>query len=196
MTRDAEREKGPMKSRAGIALAVLAMGASVSLAQQETTPKPGPEMRRLIDTLAGTWNISEVYEPSEWAPKGGTGRGQEVFRAGPGGLSLIEDYRSTTPTGELSGLSVTWWDGKAGGYRAIWCDSTNPGGCVVMSKLATWEGDRFVLGDDFERNGKKVSFREVLSDITPTSFTQTIYQGESGGEPKRMVTIRATKSAK
>jgi hypothetical protein len=62
-----------------------------------------------------------------------------------------------------------------------------------MANLAKWEGDQFVLGDQSERNGKKFAFREVVSDITPTSFTQTLYQGEAGGELKRLTTIRATK---
>jgi hypothetical protein len=106
---------------------------------------------------------------------------------------LIEEYHSANPSGDISGLSVTWWDEKAQGYRAIWCVSSNPGGCVVMVKLAKWEGDQFVLGDEFERNGRKFTFKEVVSDITPVSFTQTLYQGESTAELKRLMTIRAVK---
>jgi len=183
-----------MTSASRILFAILGMSTLVLLGQQQAPPKPAPEMQKLLDTLAGSWVITESYEPSEWAPKGGTGRGRETFRAGPGGLSMVEDYRSTTPAGEVSGMSVTWWDAKAGGYRAIWCDTTNPNGCVVMAKLARWEGSRFVLGDEFERDGRKIAFQEVLSDITATSFTQTISQGESGGELKRMLTIRAKKA--
>jgi hypothetical protein len=44
--------------------------------------------------------------------------------------------------------------------------------------------------------GKKFTFKEVFSDIAPTSFTQTIYTGESGGELKQSVTIRATRLTK
>jgi len=168
----------------------------VQSAPPAAMPQPGPEMQRLVKTFVGTWTLSETYEPSERMPSGGAGReGQQIWRAGPGGLSLIEEYRSKSPSGEISGLSVTWWDDKAQGYRALWCVNTNPGGCVAMANLAKWEGDQFVLGDEFERNGKKFTFREVVSDITPTSFTQTLYQGESGGELKRMMTIRATKVA-
>lgn len=63
-----------------------------------------------------------------------------------------------------------------------------------MSKLARWEGDQFVVGDEFERDGRKVVYREVFSDFTPDSFTQTINEGESGGELKLRLTIHATKS--
>ena len=36
-------------------------------------------------------------------------------------------------------------------------------------------------------------FKEVISDITPKSFTQTLYQGATGGELKLLMTIRAIK---
>lgn len=159
-------------------------------------PKPGPEMRKLVSAFAGTWSIRERFEPSESMPGGGVGQGTEVYRPGPGGLSLIEEFHSKEPTGEASGLGLAWWDEKAKGYRAVWCDSSDPGGCVVMSRLANWEGDQFVLGDEFERMGKRFSFKEVFSDLTPTSFTQTLYQGEPGGELKAFMTIRATRSTK
>jgi hypothetical protein len=142
------------------------------------------------------WSISERFEPSESSPGGGVGQGTEVYRSGPGGLSLIEEFHSKEAGEENSGLGVAWWDEKAQGYRAVWCDSTNPGGCVVMSHVAHWEGDQFVLTDESERMGKRFFFKEVFSDITPTSFTQTLYHGESGVELKAFMTIRATRSTK
>jgi hypothetical protein len=82
---------------------------------------------------------------------------------------LIEDYHSTNPGGETIGLSVTWWDENEQGFRALWCVNRNPRGCTVMSKLAKWEGKKLVLGDEFERNGKKVAFKEVVSPVSSTS---------------------------
>jgi hypothetical protein len=158
-----------------------------------TSAQPGPEMQRLLRALEGRWSNSEKYEPSERMPSGGVGQGETVFRPGPGGLSLIEDEHSKNPKGELFGLSVTWWDQSAHGYRAIWCANNLPTGCIVMAKLAQWEGNQFVLGDESESEGKKFTFKEVVSDITPNSYLQTLSQGESGGELKRLMTIHATK---
>jgi hypothetical protein len=42
--------------------------------------------------------------------------------------------------------------------------------------------------------GKKFAFKEVFSEISPKSFTQTLYQGESGGELKRVMLIKAIKA--
>ena len=194
-----------MRSKVLRLVLIVAAFAPVVLAQPEEKkrtpqptgeagpPSPGPEMQRLLTTFAGTWSLSEKYEPAEWLPRGGVGTGQQVWSAGPGGLSLIEEYRSENPSGKVFGLSVTWWDEKARGYRALWCVNTNPGGCTMMASLAKWQGSEFVLGDEFERNGKRFMFREVVSEITPNSFTQTLYQGAADGELKLLMTIRATK---
>jgi hypothetical protein len=153
--------------------------------------QPSQQMQRLLAVFSGKWIYQFKYEPNETRPNGGTSEGEAVFRPGPGGLSMLEDEAA----GDTSGMSVTWWDEKAQGYRAIWCDNKIPDGCIVMARLAKWEGDQFVLGDEFIKDGKKFVFREAISDITPTSYTQTLSQGEVGKELKRLVTIHATKAS-
>ena len=181
--------------------AVVMLCISLGWAQQSDTsqaPAPAPpshEMQRLANMLAGRWSIRQTFEPRD-GTKGGVGQGTEIWRPGPGARSLIEELQTRVGDREFSGLAVIWWDTQAQGYRVIWCGSANPRGCVVMSKLAHWEGDQFVVGDEFERDGRKVVYREVFSDLTPDSFTQTIYEGESGGELKRTLTIHAAKVAK
>lgn len=117
--------------------------SSTSQAPAMTMPHPAPEMQRLVNALSGTWSISEQYESSERMPNGGVGEGEEVWRSGPGGLSLIEEHHSKNAFGEISGMSLTSLNGKAQGYRAIWGVNTNPVGCVV---------------------GKKFTFKEVVSE--------------------------------
>ena len=65
-----------------------------------------------------------------------------------------------------------------------------------MSKPAQWEGGAFVVHDEFERDGGHVVYREVFSDLTPDSFTQTVLEGESGMALKPKVTIHATRTAR
>jgi hypothetical protein len=138
------------------------------------TVQPAPEIQKLASAFLGRWSVTEKIEPSQTMPNGGDGRGEEVYRLGPGEHSFIEEVHLNEPTGEISGVGVAWWDEKAKGYRAVWCESENPGGCIVMARLAKWEGDQFVLGDEFERNGKKCIFKEVFSEITPTSLRLSI----------------------
>src|SRR5688572_26580968 len=59
-------------------------------------PKPSPEIEKLTKWMVGTWQTEEKFAPApEWGmPKGGTGKGTSVVKLGPGGFSLIDDYKS------------------------------------------------------------------------------------------------------
>ena len=156
-------------------------------------PKPGPQIEKLLRALEGTWSIKETFAPDAASPKGSTGEGMIVWRAGPGGFSVIEDYRSKRANNEVTGLAAFWWDETAHGYRTIWCDSTNPGGCIDFRNVVQWQGSQLVLVEDYEVNGKKLTFKEVFGEIGVNTFTQTLYGGDVGSELKVDQTIQATK---
>ena len=168
----------------------------VATAQVSAEPKGSPQMEKLLRAFEGTWSIKEKFAPDAGSPNGATGEGQIVGRAGPGRFSVIEEYRSKRETSEVTGLGVFWWDEVAQGYRTIWCESTNPGGCISFKSVAHWEGQQLVLVEDYEVNGKKVVFKEVFGDIAPGGFTQTLYGGEAGKELKVDQIIRATKGTR
>jgi hypothetical protein len=112
-------------------LVVLLALSSIASAQSSgavtpSSPQANAEIKRLVEALSGTWSITLKIEPNEGFPKGGGGKGEEVWRPGPGGLSVIEDYHSTGDEGEISGLGVAWWDNNAQRYQVTWCDNGNP----------------------------------------------------------------------
>jgi len=164
-----------------------------SQAPAPTAPAPAPEIQRLANMLAGRWSIRQTFEPRSGMPNGGVGQGTEVWRPGPGARSLMEEFQSRVGDREFSGLGIIWWDTLAQGYQVVWCGVANPRGCVIMSKLAHWENGNFVIGDEYERDGRRVVYREVFSDFTHESFSQTIYEAEPKAELKRTLTIHATK---
>ena len=159
-------------------------------------PKGSPQIEKMLQAFEGTWSIKEKLAPDAGSPNGATGEGQIVWRAGPGRFSVIEEYRSKRGSAEVTGLGVFWWDETAQGYRTIWCESTNPGGCISFKNVARWEGSQLVLVEDYEVNGKKVIFKEVFSDIAPGGFTQTLYGGETGKELNVDQIIQATKATR
>jgi hypothetical protein len=165
--------------------------SSAPAARATADPKPDPQMENLLRAFEGTWLIKEKLAPDATSPNGATGEGRMVWRSGPGGYSVIEDYQSKQGTRAITGLGVFWWDEAAQGYRHIWCDNTNPGGCINFKNVARWDGSQLVLLEDYELNGKKFTFKEVFGDITATAFTQTLFGGESGKELKVDQTIRA-----
>ena len=174
-------------------LCVMLLLTAMCVPARGDPPAPSDQMQKLLRTLGGTWSITYTREPTELLPLGGTGAGRDVFRPGPGGASLVEEFRAREGTRDVSGLGLAWWDESAQGFRAVWCADDNPAGCGMMSGLARFDGADFVLTDEFEMMGKKMAFKEVFSNITTMSFTQTLYQGEAGGELKKIMTIKATK---
>jgi hypothetical protein len=178
---------------AAIGAAAQAGQGQAAAAQVSPEPKGNPQIEKLLRSFEGTWSIKEKFAPDAGSPNGATAAGQIVWRAGPGRFSVIEEYRSKRVGTEVTGLGVFWWDEAAQGYRTIWCESTNPGGCISFKNVARWEGEQLVLVEDYEVNGKKVIFKEVFGDIAQGAFTQTLYGGEAGKELKVDQTIQATK---
>ena len=156
----------------------------------ERLKMPGSDVQNL---MLGSWSTQVRYEPSPEMPTGGTGAGTEIWRPGPGGLSVIEEYHERNRNGEFEGLGVLWWDAQAHGQRLVWCDNSNPDGCNVAKEVARWEDGSLVLKEERELSGKKRVYSEVFRDISPTSFTQVLQEGEPGEPLKTTVTIRATK---
>ena len=151
-------------------------------------------MRKFVP-LAGRWLLQFEYDANGGSPAH-KNEGRVVFRPGPGGRSLVQDSVEEIGVGRTTAVhSVIWWDEKAHGYRAIRCESEQPEGCRIVANLGKWEGDQFVLSDEFTKDGKKYVSKEVLSEITTNSFTNTVSQGEAGKELKRVVTIHGASVA-
>lgn len=163
-------------------------------AAEKSRPKPSAQITRLLQSMEGTWLIKDELAPDKNFPKGKTGIGTIVWRRGPGGFSVIEEFRSQQGDEEVTGLGEFWWVDTANGYHTIWCDSTNPGGCIDFKNSARWEGSKLVLEEDYEINQKKFTFREEFSDFTATTFTQTLYGGPVGGPLKVDEIIHATRT--
>ncbi len=151
-----------------------------------------PMMEKLSKMLVGTWAVVETHEPNPRAPNGARGKGTTTFKKGPGGLSLIQDYKSAGAKWSFAGLGVTWWDDKAGGYKGLWCDSMTPSGCSSGNGVSEWEGDNLVGTDENQMMGQKMAMRQTWK-MTPNSLTFTLDGGPPGGELKRMITIKGTR---
>jgi hypothetical protein len=175
---------------------LVATTAQESAAKNAVTKSTSP-MERLIHALAGEWVTEETYEPSDLKPKGGTGHSRDSYRVGPARLSLIEEYHSEGAGGKSWGIGTIWWDADARGFHFVWCDSfALDRGCRISSQLGKWIGDDYVATDEHEVSGKQVFEKEVWSDFTPNSFSQTLYSGDASDKLKRFLTIKAERIIK
>jgi hypothetical protein len=77
---------------------------------------PGPDAQNL---MLGKWSITVVYPPKAGQPTGDVGRGTEIWRPGPGGRSVIEEYHERNSKGETQGFGIAWWDEAAQGQRFV-----------------------------------------------------------------------------
>jgi hypothetical protein len=97
-------------------------GTSVRPPATQTTgmkpTQPAQAIQTLTRALAGSWRTSETYERTEPTPNGGTGEGEAVWRQGPGGFTLLEEYQSKTPLGDLSASA------SSGGIRSKTCSTS------------------------------------------------------------------------
>ena len=139
---------------------------------------------RLLKAMQGTWTITDTLSPDAKNPTRVKGGGTEVWRPGPGGYSAIEKFHSKRGDTDVTGIGMMWWDGASKGFHTIWCDSTNPTGCIDFKNAAHWEGSSLVLQEDYELNGKKFTFKEEFGEFAENSFKQTLYGGEAGHDLK------------
>ena len=152
---------------------------AATVAAQEPEQKltmPGPHVQNF---MLGTWSIKVRYPPTPLTPKGDAGEGTEIWRPGPGGRSVIEEYREKNSKGEVEGLGVAWWDKDAQGQRFVWCESSNPDGCYVSKAVAKWDGGDLVWKEEQETDGVKRAYAEAFRQIKSDSFLQELQEGDN-----------------
>jgi hypothetical protein len=159
--------------------------------------EPGPEMQSLAKALKGNWSTTYEFAPGGTSPKGGTGVGEENWRTGPGGYVLIEEEHVRAPSDEMFLIAFHWWDKTTNSLRGMLCNNSGPAACdfnTYSNSSLKWDGKELTINLDFPQNGKNMTWHEVWSGITATSFTQTGDMGEVGGPLKRAVKIHGTRS--
>ncbi len=173
-----------------------------SQASKSGTSQASPEVQSLARALSGEWSLSVKWDPDASMPNGLVNTGEENWRVGPGGYTLIEEEHARMPKeGDIFLLGVVWWNSTTKNLQGMECQNVLPYTCDIKGALnditMSWDGKQFVI-DEIETSnvGKKSMWHEVWSDITPTSFTQTGEYGEPGGPRKRLFTIQATRITK
>jgi uncharacterized protein DUF1579 len=162
--------------------------------------KQSAEMAKIEKLFAGNWTLVATMEPM---PEAGmnqpaVSKGTQTSKRGPGGNALIDDMKSTGPTGTMVGHGVLWYDASAGGYAATWCDNMTSMGCGPNG-VGNFVGDDLIFEGDVpvpaEMGGGKMHMKETYSDIKPGSFTFAIEGGPDADHMKRMITIKYKRAA-
>ncbi len=163
-------------------------------------PEPPVALQSLTKALSGEWSLSVRFEADAAMPNGVVNTGEETWRAGPGGYTLLEEEHLRLPQGDAFLLGIVWWNKTTKTLQGMECQNLLPYTCDVKGAQSditmSWDGQQYVIDEiETSKSGQKSLWHEVWSDITPTSFTQTGEYGPPGGERKRLFTIHATKVA-
>lgn len=186
-------------------LSVFAISVAVVAAQQSEQTKPSggapvgtmtrnvAELQKYANMVMGSWTVQESHEASDMMPAG-TSTGMAMFRNGPGGFSVIENMSMNGSMGKFTGMGIVWYDLKDQEYKGTWCDSMTP--ACDTSFSARWEGDKLVATGSSEMpDGKKTYMREEYTDITPNSFTFTMYGGPNENSLQKFMTMKYTRKS-
>jgi hypothetical protein len=171
--------------------------ADQSQSPSQTSAQPPAELQSLMKALSGKWAVSVKFGPSKEMPKGFAGTGEEAWRSGPGGYTLLDEEHFPTAFGEVYLLGIIWWDSQTKSFHGMECNNQLPYGCDLKGGLnditMSWDGKQFIIDEWETHGGKKTLWHEVWSGITPTSFTQTGDVQVPGGATTRFFTMRATR---
>ena len=147
--------------------------------------KPGPEAAKLKG-MVGTWNVQETMETSPMGP-GGKGHGVSHVSSGPGGLSILIDYRSTS--GHMKGYKghgVVAWDGEAKAYKQIWTDNMAP---KIMLSTGNWEGGALIMNSEGTMMGKPFKAHDTLAGIGTDTWTLVSEMSIDGSPMAKAMTL-------
>ena len=159
--------------------------------------QPADAIRSLTAALTGRWKTREKYERFEpWGAAELTAHGEMVWRPGPGGLTLLEEYQTRTPIGDLIGFGIFWWDQQRQ-LQHLFCANVDPAGCALFPPpplpSPSWNGKELVLDNEVTIAGKTYAWREVTTFTSATTFTQTIDIGETRSRLTRWMSSEARK---
>ena len=163
---------------------------ATAYAQEKPPTLPTPEMQRLAKLYVGTWDYTETYPKSAFAPAGGQNTGVYTSELGPGGNSLINRFHSRGPVGDFEGMLVMTWDAKEKAYKSYIFGNDFPGALVENGQ---WEGDALVYRGDFSEGAMKYALRNITKLTGPGKLMSQEYSSANGAAEVLLVTVEATK---
>ena len=147
-------------------------------------------MQRLAKFYVGTWDYTETYPKSSFAPNGGKNTGVYLSELGPGGNSLINKFHSRGPVGDFEGMLVMTWDPKEKTYKSYIFGNDYPGALVETGQ---WDGDTLVYRGEFSMGEMKFALRNTARMAASGKMVAEEYSSTNGAAEALLVTVEATK---
>lgn len=142
--------------------------------------------------MLGAWHVDEIHSAGPMG-KGGRGKGEMVAKAGPGGHSLILEYRTLEgPMAGFSMLEIFTFEKSKGRFQQAYVTSWSQGLDVVIGEH---DEKGFLFDRKIERNGGVFTSRGTIQEITEASFAMESHMGPADGETTRTMRLEFSRPA-
>lgn len=137
----------------------------------------------LLQRMVGSWRVEvELQTPNGEV----SGTGEATVRLGPGGRSLVMDYRGLEgPMASFALHQIVTWNEDESEFTLIWVDSRNSGATVVNGEQ---HGEEFRF-DRAADEGGATMFRSTYADLREDSFEARSYV-LSGDSARPVMTLK------
>jgi hypothetical protein len=163
------------------------------------SPAPSP-LQSLTEALSGNWSVQVHFDAIGAHAQPIDGQGEESWRAGPGGINLIEQEHFPSPFGDTFLMGIVWWDSTKSQLAGVECNSYLPVTCDLKGGLnditLTWDGKKFQIDELETHDGKRTVWHEYWTNITPSSFDQTGDVTQPDGSTVRFMTVHGKRVEK
>ncbi len=167
------------------ACAVLVLGISRANAQQPQTP--GPEHKVLTDSI-GTWDCSIKSPDGEEVSKG-----EAVYKAGPGGLWVVADFKGAFGPIEFQGHGLDGYDQNKKKYVSVWTDSMSSAPMVFEGDYDADTKTLTLIGEGLGQDGKPAKHKSVTKFKDANHHTFTLNMVGADGKDVPMMSIDYTR---
>ena len=141
--------------------------STASQDSKDQSSQPLQEIESLSKALVGEWSLSVKFEPSSSAPNGLVDTGEETWRPGPGGFTLLEEEHLRMPEGDLFLLGIIWWNATTKSLHGMECQNLLPYTCDVKGAqndiTMNWDGKQFVIDEmETSKSGQEICMARGL----------------------------------
>src|SRR5690349_19553064 len=106
------------------ALTTALLSRPSASAQAPKKLEPAPAMQSLTQALKGRGSTTYAYSSDGSRTPPPMSKGEEVWRTGPGGFTLLEEEHLHDPGQEIYLLAIHWWDESTKSLRGMLCNNS------------------------------------------------------------------------
>ena len=166
-------------------LAAVFCSAAGAAAQDFQLPQPGPE-HELLKKEVGTWDATVEMMMGAAPPT----KGVETNTLGPGGLWVINDFKSEIAGAPFQGHGVTGYDPAKKKYVGTWVDSMSTAVSILESTYDAASKSMVGAIDAPGPDGRMMKMKTVTQHTDDDTRVFTMYG--TGPDGKEAPTMRIT----